>query len=131
MTLRNGHVEGDDGKRLRIHPDTWPWLAPEVRNGLQVSALSDIWALACLIVEMMIGSPPASGIEARANKIAAAGVLNPMPPLLSTELRQLHHSCHGLVQRCLQVNPVSRPTAVDLFASDAVRVGRDRNVVQK
>merc|ERR1712203_777793 len=116
---------------LRIHPDTRPWLAPEVRNGTQVTTFSDIWALACLVVEMMTGSPPASGIEARANKIAEAGVLNPMPPLLSTELRQLHHSCHGLVQRCLQVNPVSRPKAVELLASDAVFVGRARDVSPK
>merc|ERR1712151_181444 len=115
MTLRLGGSQavGEIGREAF---NARPWLAPELKHGVQASSASDVWSIGCFVVEMMTGAPPAMGVESRA--FSAQNVLVPAPPLLPQELRKLHHSCHRLVQRCLVLNPASRPAACDLVETE-------------
>lgn len=85
------------------------WMAPEVIQLLGASTASDIWSLACTIVELVTGKPPYSEL------LPMSAMFNivmdrcpPIPPRCSPELADF-------LTQCFAKDPLERPTARDLF----------------
>ncbi|KAL6911823.1 hypothetical protein ACP4OV_000628 [Aristida adscensionis] len=129
----NGHVKlADFGmakhggpKHLRINGQQCPfsfkgspyWMAPEViKNSNGCNLAVDIWSLGCTVLEMATSKPPWSQYEGIAAmfKIGNSKELPPIPEHLSEEGKDF-------IRQCLQRDPSSRPTAVDLLQHPFVR----------
>ncbi|XP_062074346.1 mitogen-activated protein kinase kinase kinase YODA [Humulus lupulus] len=93
------------------------WMAPEVFNNSNGCNLAvDIWSLGCTVLEMATTKPPWSQFEGVAAmfKIGNSKELPAIPDHLSAEGRDF-------VLRCLQRNPMNRPTASTLLEHPFVK----------
>eukprot|EP00052_Salpingoeca_macrocollata_P001579 m.26353 g.26353 ORF g.26353 m.26353 type:complete len:395 (+) comp11500_c0_seq1:347-1531(+) len=125
----NGNVKLADfgsSKRLRniktytgfksVHGTPY-WMAPEVINGRGYGRKSDIWSLACTVVEMLTTVPPFMDCE-------------PMAALFrigqeSTDTRDfipqgLSPQADDFLCRCFQRSPAVRPTAAEIMEHEFV-----------
>lgn len=86
------------------------WMAPEVINPRKSYWLpADIWSLGCTVLEMLTRRPPNSDLEwHRALWKVGHGELPPIPDTLSRDAKDL-------IQRCLKIEPVDRPSAAELL----------------
>jgi serine/threonine protein kinase len=82
----------------------------------KVSGLpADIWSLGCSILEMATGSPPFGEMEwYRVLWTVGHGNAPPIPETLSENAK-------NFVMRCLDINPMKRPTATELLLHPFVR----------
>ncbi|KAF7090294.1 hypothetical protein CFC21_093061 [Triticum aestivum] len=93
------------------------WMAPEViKNSSGCNLAVDIWSLGCTVLEMATSKPPWGEYEGIAAmfKIGNSKELPPIPDHLSEEGKDF-------IRQCLQRDPSSRPTAVDLLQHSFVR----------
>uniref|UniRef100_A0A0D9VJ87 mitogen-activated protein kinase kinase kinase n=1 Tax=Leersia perrieri TaxID=77586 RepID=A0A0D9VJ87_9ORYZ len=93
------------------------WMAPEViKNSNGCNLAVDIWSLGCTVLEMATSKPPWSQYEgiAAVFKIGNSKELPPIPDHLSEEGKDF-------IRQCMQRDPSSRPTAVDLLQHSFVR----------
>ncbi|CAL4971889.1 unnamed protein product [Urochloa decumbens] len=122
----NGRVKlADFGMAKHINGQQCPfsfkgspyWMAPEViKNSSGCNLAVDIWSLGCTVLEMATSKPPWSQYEGIAAmfKIGNSKELPPIPDHLSEEGKDF-------IRQCLQRDPSSRPTAVDLLQHPFVR----------
>ncbi|KAL6633819.1 hypothetical protein ACP70R_026490 [Stipagrostis hirtigluma subsp. patula] len=122
----NGRVKlADFGMAKHINGQQCPfsfkgspyWMAPEViKNSNGCNLAVDIWSLGCTVLEMATSKPPWSQYEGIAAmfKIGNSKELPPIPDHLSEEGKDF-------IRQCLQRDPSSRPTAVDLLQHPFVR----------
>lgn len=97
------------------------WAAPEVLSGTcSATPASDIWALACLTMELLTGRPPYfdRSIPNAVHHILRLyydeeGESVLMPPL--DGLEACREECLSFLRRCFRRNPVDRPTAAQLM----------------
>ncbi|KAL2547547.1 Mitogen-activated protein kinase kinase kinase YODA [Forsythia ovata] len=93
------------------------WMAPEVINNASGCNLAvDIWSLGCTVLEMATTKPPWSQYEGVAAmfKVGNSKELPAIPDHLSDEGKDF-------VRQCLQRNPLSRPTAIQLLEHPFVK----------
>ncbi|KAM6556713.1 hypothetical protein CsatB_003732 [Cannabis sativa] len=93
------------------------WMAPEVfNNSIGCNLAVDIWSLGCTVLEMATTKPPWSQFEGVAAmfKIGNSKELPAIPDHLSPEGRDF-------VLKCLQRNPMNRPTASMLLEHPFVK----------
>ncbi|KAK3154850.1 hypothetical protein QOZ80_2BG0195860 [Eleusine coracana subsp. coracana] len=122
----NGRVKlADFGMAKHINGQQCPfsfkgspyWMAPEViKNSSGCNLAVDIWSLGCTVLEMATSKPPWSQYEGIAAmfKIGNSKELPPIPDHLTEEGKDF-------IRQCLQRDPSSRPTAVDLLQHPFVR----------
>ncbi|XP_062219849.1 mitogen-activated protein kinase kinase kinase YODA-like [Phragmites australis] len=122
----NGRVKlADFGMAKHINGQQCPfsfkgspyWMAPEViKNSNGCNLAVDIWSLGCTVLEMATSKPPWSQYEGIAAmfKIGNGKELPPIPDHLSEEGKDF-------IRQCLQRDPSSRPTAVDLLQHPFIR----------
>ncbi|XP_024043817.1 mitogen-activated protein kinase kinase kinase YODA isoform X2 [Citrus clementina] len=87
------------------------WMAPEViKNSNGCNLAVDIWSLGCTVIEMATTKPPWSQYEGvpAMFKIGNSKELPAIPDHLSDEGKDF-------VRKCLQRNPLHRPTAAQLL----------------
>ncbi len=84
---------------------TMPYMAPEQLQGGQVDARADIWALGCIVHELVSGSRPFSG-DSQADLIASILRSDPDPPSRHQPLSPPR--LDWIVSRCLDKNPDRR-----------------------
>ncbi|KAJ7969914.1 Mitogen-activated protein kinase kinase kinase [Quillaja saponaria] len=87
------------------------WMAPEIIKNLNgCNLLVDIWSLGCTVLEMATTKPPWNQYEGVAAmfKIGNSKELPVIPDHLSGEGKHF-------VRKCLQRNPLHRPTAAELL----------------
>ena len=81
------------------------YMSPEQARGIHLDQRSDIWALGCLLFELLSGKPAFRG-ESVSDTIAAVVQSEPnwqtLPPGTPSKIRQL-------LQQCLQKEPSRRP----------------------
>jgi non-specific serine/threonine protein kinase len=86
------------------------YMSPEQARGEAVDARSDIYALGCMVYEMLAGAPPFTGPTAVA--VITRHALDPVPPL-QTVRPDLAASVVHAVERALSKKPAdASPTAV-------------------
>ncbi|KAG6854032.1 hypothetical protein C0991_011237 [Blastosporella zonata] len=120
LTTKNGNVKlSDFGVSLNLRAmereikdvaGTPNWMAPEVIELKGASTKSDIWSLACTVIELLTGRPPYAEI-ANSMTVMYSIVEDDMPPLPP--------SCSPLLQDfltiCFNKDPRRRPSAMMLF----------------
>ncbi|KAF8074848.1 STE/STE11/cdc15 protein kinase [Lyophyllum atratum] len=115
LTTKNGNVKlSDFGVSLNLRAverekdvaGTPNWMAPEVIELKGASTKSDIWSLACTVIELLTGRPPYAEIQ-NSMSVMFRIVEDDMPPL--------PESCSPLLQdflaRCFHKDPKMRPSA--------------------
>ncbi|KAJ7890536.1 Pkinase-domain-containing protein [Mycena olivaceomarginata] len=116
LTTKNGNVKlSDFGVSLNLRAmereikdvaGTPNWMAPEVIELKGASPKSDIWSLACTVVELLTGRPPYAEI-ANSMSVMFRIVEDDMPPL--------PEDCSPLLEdflkQCFDKDPTKRPSA--------------------
>jgi serine/threonine protein kinase/Flp pilus assembly protein TadD len=94
---------------------TVSYMSPEQVRGQQADARSDVFALGCVLYEMVTGQRPFPG-ETSADVMAA--ILQNPPPLLSQSGRQRPAALDAVIARCLEKAPAKRyASAAELAAA--------------
>ncbi|TCD71833.1 hypothetical protein EIP91_003176 [Steccherinum ochraceum] len=118
LTTKNGNVKlSDFGVSLNLRAmerekdvaGTPNWMAPEVIELKGASTKSDIWSLACTVIELLTGRPPYGEI-ANSMSVMFRIVEDDMPPL--------PEGCSNLLRdfltQCFNKDPAKRPDAETL-----------------
>lgn len=84
------------------------WMAPEIARGKGYSAKVDIWALGCLVLEMLTGHNPWHKIRGNIIYLLGTGHSPPVPDTLET-------ISLDFLKLCFTIDPDARPTAIDLL----------------
>lgn len=84
---------------------TLPYMAPEQVSGRGADQRSDIWALGCVLYEMLSGARPFTA--ATMPELVAAILERPLPPLAERAPEVPPHLSH-VVMRCLERDPERR-----------------------
>jgi len=100
-----------DASRLTAHGliGTTHYMSPEQAHGEVVDARADLYALGCLLFELVTGAPP---FEGSAFEVLLAH-LGKQPPAPSTRNADLPQVIDGLVAHLLAKKPDDRPQTAD------------------
>ncbi|KAI9293815.1 kinase-like protein [Neoconidiobolus thromboides FSU 785] len=109
VSLNLNIKSSDNGEIVAGTPN---WMAPEVISLQGASTASDIWSLGCTIIELLTGKPPYSELNAMA---ALYRIVEDHHPPLPDDLSE---NLHNFLILCFQKEPVTRPTAEELFFHD-------------
>ncbi|KAF8524190.1 hypothetical protein JB92DRAFT_2881468 [Gautieria morchelliformis] len=86
------------------------WMAPEVIELRGASPASDIWSLACTIIELLTGRPPYADVQ-NGMSVMFRIVEDPMPPIPEG----LSEPLQDFLTSCFNKDPAQRPNAEMLF----------------
>ncbi|KAF8577988.1 hypothetical protein K439DRAFT_1530932 [Ramaria rubella] len=120
LTTKTGNVKlSDFGVSLNLRAmeqikndvaGTPNWMAPEVIELKGASPASDIWSLACTIIELLTGRPPYADVQ-NGMSVMFRIVEDPMPPIPEG----LSGPLQDFLKLCFNKDPVQRPNAEVLF----------------
>lgn len=96
-----------------------PYVAPEMIEGHAPDARSDIYALGCILHEMLSGKPPFLGSTPVAT---AAQHLKEPPPSLLESRPDIPNAVDGLVRKCIQKEPMQRYVSAHALLADIRRI---------
>jgi len=94
-----------------------PYLAPEIlRRRKTVTPCADVWAVGALLFHFLAGAPPFGHELADAVVQIMTAPVPPLPQEIVThpQFRGLGQELYGIIVSCLQRDPDSRPTALQL-----------------
>ncbi|KAG9150369.1 hypothetical protein Leryth_014546 [Lithospermum erythrorhizon] len=104
------------------------WMAPELLQAVLRNNSNpdhawaiDIWSLGCTVIEMLTGKPPWNGLT---EVQAMFSVLNKMPPIPES----LSSEGKDFLKKCLQREPMNRPSAVELLDHPFLQNIREQTV---
>ncbi|EMD38930.1 hypothetical protein CERSUDRAFT_112640 [Gelatoporia subvermispora B] len=123
LTTKNGNVKlSDFGVSLNLRAmeremkdvaGTPNWMAPEVIELKGASTKSDIWSLACTVIELLTGRPPYADIP-NSMSVMFRIVEDDMPPIPEG----CSESLQDFLKLCLNKDPTKRPSAEMLCEHD-------------
>jgi serine/threonine protein kinase len=86
-----------------------------------LTAAADIWAWACSVIHMATGSAPELELDIMA---AFRGYLGKKAPAIPAHLP---HYLRDILSKCLVVDPLKRPSALEVLKTWQVGAGRARH----
>lgn len=100
-------ASGDDDRITQsgVSPGTPPYMSPEQASGGEVDGRSDVYALGCVLYEMLAGQPPFAGPTTQA--ILARHLADPVPPLRSVR-KTVSEGLEQVVLKSLEKVPADR-----------------------
>ncbi|MBI2566125.1 MAG: tetratricopeptide repeat protein [Candidatus Schekmanbacteria bacterium] len=121
--IRRGGPADEGGSRealeVRRPGGTLTYIAPEVLQHGGVDARADLYALGCIIFELIAGRPPFVG----AGSAVARAQVRDDPPRLATVVAGIPDRLDRLVAALLEKRPRSRIGYADLVADELERIG--------
>ncbi|KAI0794041.1 Pkinase-domain-containing protein [Fomes fomentarius] len=127
LTTKNGNVKlSDFGVSLNLRAmeremkdvaGTPNWMAPEVIELKGASTKSDIWSLACTVIELLTGRPPYADI-ANSMSVMFRIVEDDSPPLPE----DCSESLQDFLRWCFNKDPTKRPNAEQLCEHDWLKM---------
>jgi serine/threonine protein kinase len=100
------------------------WMAPEVIQGTEYDEKADIWSLGITSFELAMGVPPLSNIHPMRAVLTIPKRAPPTLPEQSPGGTIFSKRFSHFVERCLQTDPASRPTANELLKHPFIRSAR-------
>ncbi len=97
------------------------YMSPEQAAGKEVDERSDLYALGCILYEMLAGEPPLTGASPQST---AAKRLTDRPTSLVAIRSTVPGNLQSLVERTLATSPVDRPTTARALAEELEEVRR-------
>jgi len=94
------------------------YMSPEQIRGEDVSPATDIYALGCVMFEVLTGTPPFGGRPSM--RVLFAHLQEP-PPDLSTQRRDIQPAVARAISRALEKEPEDRPTSATDYVSGVAR----------
>jgi serine/threonine-protein kinase len=104
------------GKRLTASNavnGTCYYMAPEQCRGRDVGPPADIYAIGCMLYELLCGEPPFMG-ETSVDVMMQQLAVEPPPIRERGVRREPSPALEAIARQCLQKNPASRPSALQL-----------------
>lgn len=101
------------GRRLTdegMYLGTPTYMSPEQGGGEEVTGKSDVYSLGVLAFELLVGRPPFEGSPLT----VMAGQMKDIPPRVDELRSDVSDELATLIARCLEKNPVRRPTAQEI-----------------
>lgn len=95
------------------------YMSPEQARAAALSAASDVYALGCILFELVADRPPFDGAPA----LVMSKHVYTAPPVLSTLVPGLPESVSVLTARMLQKAPADRPTMIEI-ARECTRIAQ-------
>jgi eukaryotic-like serine/threonine-protein kinase len=99
---------------------TLPYLSPEQWKGAPASAASDLYALGCIMFELITGSLPYAGVPVH----ALATRVERAPPRLSDHVAGVPEPLVEVVHRLMSRDPAERPTIAEVRRVLGIDQGR-------
>ena len=106
------------------------YMSPEIISSLPYTHASDIWALGCVLYELMTHSPPFTAkTQMGLFQKIKDGTFPPLPRDRKTGARLYSVEIEEVVRACLRGNPDLRPSAEDILGCEQVgQVRRQREI---
>ncbi|MFK8001710.1 MAG: serine/threonine-protein kinase [Polyangiales bacterium] len=126
LAFVGSHTRDDRMTAMGVVAGTPDYLSPEQAHGDEVGPETDIYALGCMLMEMLTGTPPFQGSEL---EVLTKQLYAPPPPLRSTGSTVFPASLQPLIEAMLQKRAGRRPSATELRQSleRLDETGRARN----
>ncbi len=105
---------GDDLTKNNEVVGTFEYISPEQVKGSAYSGRSDIYTLAVVMYEMIVGERPFASVPGPALLVA---ILEDRPPLISTHLPDIPRELDRMIARCLEPDPAARFADVGALAA--------------
>lgn len=103
------------------------YMSPEqMQSARTVDHRADIWALGCVLFELLTDTPPFNG--GSIPELCAA-VLTKQPPLASTLRSDLPKAIDAIISRCLEKTPDARYSTVAQLALDLLAFAPDATAI--
>ncbi|MCH8814974.1 MAG: protein kinase [Chloroflexi bacterium] len=132
LTEKNDAKLGDFGLAMALDESqitvegmmvgTVSYMPPEQALGRQAEARSDLYALGCVLYEMLTGRPPFLGDDTIA---IISQHVNTAPIIPSSHNKDVPRSLDNLVMRLLSKNPADRPASAGAVAEELSRIGAE------
>jgi serine/threonine protein kinase len=94
------------------------YMSPEQIRGEDVSPATDIYALGCVMYEVLTGTPPFGGRPSM--RVLFAHLQEP-PPDLSTDRRDIQPAVARAISRALEKEPADRPSSASEYVTGIAR----------
>ena len=101
---------------------TVAYMSPEQARGMAVDCRSDVWSLAVVIHEMLTGSRPFDGADAR---VVRHAILDGAPQLTSGSYPDVPASLEPILRRALAKTADDRYVSMNAFADDLAGLAAD------
>lgn len=126
LAFVGAHTRDDRMTAMGVVAGTAAYISPEQARGDDVGPATDIYALGCMLMEMLTGTPPFVGNEL---EVLTKQLYAPAPPLRSVGAISLPASLEPLIQAMLQKRASQRPSAKEVHESlqRLDETGRARN----
>ena len=120
IALALSSAGGDRLTETGLSMGTPHYMSPEQATGEGVGPSTDVWALGCVLYEMLVGEPPYTGSSPQA---ILGRIITGEAPSASAERRSVPPGVEAAIRKSLEKLPADRFTGADAFAKALANPG--------